>query len=160
MAEQHPSHAAHDGRFDGRFGDRFDDEIRTRGVLVTTAILGGLCLLAMVLMWGMKRWVVDDIRAKNPPISPLADPTLDQRAVAERMPRGVPVLQPSPEAELIQMRREQAKELHGWGWVDEAGGIVRVPIEVAMEQVLAKGLPSRSPATSSAPPAGEERTPE
>lgn len=160
MAEHHTNPASLPAGHDGRFGEHFDEEIPTRSVLVTTAILGGICVLAMLLMWGMKRWVEDDIQAKDPPASPLVDMKLHQRAVADRMPQGVPVLQPSPEAELVEMRRAQAQELHGYGWIDEGAGIVRVPIEVAMDLVLAKGLPARTPSPAPTPvaPAGEERT--
>lgn len=164
MSEHPSSHASNSPAVpeghDGRFGDRFDDEIGTRGVLVTTFILGGLCLLAMVLMWGMKHWVIGDIQAAQPPISPLIDPTLAQRPITERQPQGVPNLQASPEAELIEMRREQAAQLHGWGWVDQGAGIVRVPIEVAMERVLAQGLSSRPAQAPAQEAAGEELKPE
>ncbi|NJL28475.1 MAG: hypothetical protein HC897_11595, partial [Thermoanaerobaculia bacterium] len=92
MAEHPPNHGSKGAVHDGRFGEQFDDEIGTRGVLVTTVILGGLCLLAMLLMWGMRNRVVDEIRTAQPQISPLTDPTLAQRPVAERQPQGVPNL--------------------------------------------------------------------
>jgi hypothetical protein len=34
--------------------------------------------------------------------------------------------------------------LHGYGWVNEAGGVVHIPIERAMELTLQRGLPTRA----------------
>jgi len=127
--------------YDGRFGEEFDDEIHLSGVMVTTVILGGLCVLAMFLMWFMRSQVIADIDQNTPPPPPLvavADPSVP---VEERMPADAPKLQPSPEAELRAMRAEEAKILNGYGWVDESAGIVYVPIDVAMELVLDEGLP-------------------
>jgi hypothetical protein len=35
--------------------------------------------------------------------------------------------------ELAQLRASQQAELHSYGWIDEAGGVARIPIERAME---------------------------
>ena len=44
--------------------------------------------------------------------------------------------------EAFQAREEI--ELHSYGWVNRSSGIVRIPIERAMELLLQKGLPARS----------------
>src|SRR5690349_19528358 len=56
----------------------------------------------------------------------------------------VPHLQLSPPAELKQFRAREDAELNSYGWIDRSSGIVRVPIDRAMELVLQRGLPTRS----------------
>ena len=55
-----------------------------------------------------------------------------------------PRLQVTPAAELKDFRAREERELATYGWVNKTAGIVRVPIERAMEMVLQRGLPTRS----------------
>jgi|SRR5579859_6519 len=55
-----------------------------------------------------------------------------------------PRLQISPRLDLAQFRAREDEQLTNYGWIDRTSGIVRVPIERAMELVLQKGLPVRS----------------
>ncbi len=52
-----------------------------------------------------------------------------------------PLLQISPRLDLRDFRAQEDKQLTGYGWIDRTAGVVRVPIDRAMEQVLQKGLP-------------------
>jgi hypothetical protein len=56
------------------------------------------------------------------------------------------------------LRRQEAAVLTTYGWVDRQAGIVRIPIDVAMTQILEEGLPVRQP--DSAPPAAGTPAPE
>jgi hypothetical protein len=56
----------------------------------------------------------------------------------------VPHLQLSPAEDLEQFRAREEAELNTYGWIDRTAGVVRVPIERAMELVLQRGLPTRS----------------
>jgi hypothetical protein len=47
----------------------------------------------------------------------------------------------SPHVELGRFREAEAMHLENYAWIDPAKGVVRVPIEVAKELVLKKGLP-------------------
>lgn len=47
----------------------------------------------------------------------------------------------SPRVELGKFRAEEAMQLSSYAWLDPAKGTVRVPVEVAKELVLKKGLP-------------------
>lgn len=47
-----------------------------------------------------------------------------------------PLLQVAPRSELERLRREQARRLETYGWTDRARGLVRVPIERAMDLLL------------------------
>jgi hypothetical protein len=50
-----------------------------------------------------------------------------------------------------RLREQEDAILTTYGWVDRQAGIARIPIDVAMTQVLEEGLPVRQP--ESAPPA-------
>jgi hypothetical protein len=53
-----------------------------------------------------------------------------------------PALQESPEADMIQFRKEQNAELGSYGWVNKEKGVVRIPVEEAMKLTLQRGLPT------------------
>ncbi|MEK6284134.1 MAG: hypothetical protein AABO57_00165 [Acidobacteriota bacterium] len=48
-----------------------------------------------------------------------------------------------PLQEMKRVRAEENKKLSSYGWVDEKGGVVRIPIEEAKKLILEKGLPTR-----------------
>jgi hypothetical protein len=54
-----------------------------------------------------------------------------------------PPLQLSPRSEMAEMRAGEDKILHSYGWIDQQKGIVRIPIERAMELTAQRGLPAR-----------------
>jgi hypothetical protein len=64
-----------------------------------------------------------------------------------------PRLQTAPAGDLAEMRAEEDAILHSYGWVDQTNGVVRIPIEAAMQLVVERGLPTRqSPAPSTPKP--------
>jgi len=50
-----------------------------------------------------------------------------------------------PGRELLEMRAAEDAALHSYGWVDRRAGIVRIPIDRAMELVAKRGLPAHVP---------------
>jgi hypothetical protein len=58
-----------------------------------------------------------------------------------------PRLQVQPHLELKDYCAQQEAQVTTYGWVDQRAGVVRIPIDRAMDAQLARGLPSR--------PAGE-----
>ncbi len=55
-----------------------------------------------------------------------------------------PRLQTQPFKDVFQLKTEQRAQLHGYGWVDKANGVVHIPIERAMTLTLERGLPARA----------------
>ena len=58
---------------------------------------------------------------------------------------------PAPDLELddghndsTSLRQQQADQLNSYGWIDKSHGVVRIPIERAMDLLLLKGLPVRT----------------
>jgi hypothetical protein len=54
-------------------------------------------------------------------------------------------LQVDAQNELREMRAAEDTVLNSYGWVDKNAGIVRIPVDRAMEILAQKGLPARKP---------------
>ncbi len=57
---------------------------------------------------------------------------------------GVPHLQIMPKEELSQFRTKEEAELNTYGWINRTAGVVRIPIDRAMDLLLERGLPART----------------
>jgi hypothetical protein len=53
-----------------------------------------------------------------------------------------PRLQASPTRDMQEMRRVENAILQSYGWIDQTAGIVRIPIDQAVELLATRGLPS------------------
>ena len=56
-----------------------------------------------------------------------------------------PRLQTYPFDDIKELRKEENKILEHYAWVDQNGGVVRIPIERAIDVLAEKGLPYRQP---------------
>jgi hypothetical protein len=65
------------------------------------------------------------------------------RLAGEREAVPEPRLQIDARNELRQMRATEEAALKNYGWVDKDAGIVRIPVDRAMEILAKKGLPAR-----------------
>ncbi len=107
----------------------------------------GLAVTALVIhvaMWGLFRVLHERGEKRDRPLPPL---------VAAALRRTPPEPRLEPDA-LLPRRRMQAKEkaaLKSYGWVDRDAGIVRVPIERAMEILVQRGLPPSKPMAAPTP---------
>jgi hypothetical protein len=54
-----------------------------------------------------------------------------------------PSLQIAPRLELEALRAREDRELNSYGWIDRELGIVRIPVERAMDLLLERGVPVR-----------------
>jgi len=54
-----------------------------------------------------------------------------------------PALQPSPRLDLRKWREEEDEAMNSYGWVDRKKGIVRIPVDRAMDLIAQKGLPTK-----------------
>ncbi len=61
-----------------------------------------------------------------------------------------PLLEIHPVADLEQLQTAEEGQLHSYGWVDKPAGVIRIPIERAMDLVVQRGLPTRGPGTQDA----------
>lgn len=57
-----------------------------------------------------------------------------------------PRLETTPYGDLTMMRAAEDAKLSSYGWVDRQAGVVRIPIDRAIELTLERGLPYRGQA--------------
>jgi hypothetical protein len=101
------------------------------GVFHFLVYLSIVLVFTMLLCWGLFRYFSVD-QANPAPASPFAG--------TRQLPSGAQ-LQVNPRQDLLRFRAEQDKSLESYAWENRTGGIVRVPIERAMELLLQKGVP-------------------
>lgn len=114
----------------------------TRPIFRFVAGLAVFVAAAMVVMAMLHSYFTDRETALDIPLSPLAKEA--------PVKTSGPQLQPNPRIELDTLRRDEETQLTSYGWVDEPQGLVRIPIERAIELMAERGMPARS-----APPAAE-----
>ncbi len=56
-------------------------------------------------------------------------------------PADAPILQASPKQDWIDFNREENEKVHTYGWNNQSRGVVRVPIERAIDLIAERGLP-------------------
>jgi hypothetical protein len=122
-------------------------DINVRAVIGSAIVLFVVAALAQLLMWAL--FVVFDRQAaaNDPSISHLAAPptTMPSNQI------GTPVFTPETVAaphlltneplNLQQQRDKEQKVLHGYGWVNQATGVARMPIDEAKKLIVERGLP-------------------
>ena len=94
----------------------------------------GLTLL-IVAVFAVSAWL-DRVFAARIEAERSVHPMAEFRAA----PSG-PLLQAAPAAELERRRAEEGATLATYGWIDREQGLVRIPIERAMELALERGFP-------------------
>jgi hypothetical protein len=118
-----------------------------------------LAVLLVVTLVGMK-WTFSYF-SRTEPLGPAASPLIEPGA---RVLPPSPRLQSRPHQELKDYCEAQQEKVNTYAWVDQQSGVVRVPVDRAMDLVLAKGLPARaaseapagSPAAASSVPAAPD----
>ena len=104
-----------------------------------TVPIAGLVLVAAGILVGLAMWGVATVRRAG------RAPAVTVQEAPE------PRLQVNPRRDLETYLRAQQRLLESVGWVDRDAGVVRIPIERAAEQLLARGFPVRAPAESEEP---------
>jgi hypothetical protein len=102
-------------------------DVDVRRIALVGAALVAIAVVVHVALWFQMRglWSARE-RALRPPV-----PVASARPEAPPEPR----LQTSPEEDLRTLRREEDEQLGSYGWVDRQAGVIRVPIERAMDLV-------------------------
>jgi hypothetical protein len=63
-----------------------------------------------------------------------------------------PRIQADPAADMQSYLQSQQNLLNTYGWIDRQSGVVRMPIDRAMELLLERGLPTRQASAPQKPP--------
>ncbi len=119
-------------------------ETRDVNVFQISAFGIGLLLACIVTVFAM--WVMFDFLFKREDAKNLDNPAAAMMKERPQQPPE-PRLQAEPKVELKDLRADEDAILHSYGWIDPNRGIVRIPIDQAIDIVSQKGLPSKpSPA--------------
>jgi hypothetical protein len=117
--------------------------------LASLAVAGAMVCFAV---WGVYHFMDSYDKAHQPPQNPMTPTQAETRVVTseEIQQFSAPRLETDERSEIGRFRLEEEQRLHSYGWVDQPAGVVRIPIERAMELVAQRGLPT-TPRAGEAP---------
>jgi hypothetical protein len=91
-----------------------------------------VCVVSIVLLFGLLKFFQS---REETSVANTVEPT-------KLFPE--PQLQKTPIVDLKTIRAEEDKLLNGYAWVDAPKGVVRIPLDRAIEVLAKRGLPSRN----------------
>ena len=132
-------------------------DMSSSGVYMFFAALAIGGVLAYFMLIGLYGLLERYDRSHQPAQNPLTSPKVETRAVArEDIEKfAEPRLEVDERRQLNDIRLQEESTLHRYQWADQKAGLVRIPIERAMELIVQRGLPTRpanAPATANAAP--------
>lgn len=128
------------------------DRVDIRAVVWTGAVLAGITLVSLILVWFLFLGLKGRQEARDPRPMPVRE------AVEPVVPPG-PRLQSSPEEDLRRMRRHEEVLLGSYSLIEGEEGFIRIPIVEAMDLALERGLGQPRRTEPPADPAGAGGTP-
>lgn len=124
--------------------------------------LGGLAaagILVYFALWGFYNFLEARDRRRQAPQNPMVQPAATETRVVppdeyKKFPQ--PRLERNERIEINEFRLREERTLNSYGWVDEDAGVVRIPIERAMQLIAQQGLPT-TPKAGTVPPSDLNR---
>jgi hypothetical protein len=106
-----------------------------RDIAFTLAGLAVAAAIVFVLVYGIFRYLADHPLAETQfsPMAQIAGPQLPP----------APRIEEHPAIEIEELHTQENAILSTYGWTDKNAGIVRIPIDRAMELQLQRGFPTR-----------------
>jgi hypothetical protein len=119
-----------------RVDDRFErSDARYSAVVMWIIVIGAAAVLSGWAVYYYYHYATSRLEEKsNPPMS--------QQGPRVGMKKDVPLLQLSPTADMVEFQRMMDQASNSYGWVSKPAGVVRMPIDRAMELTLQRGLPT------------------
>jgi hypothetical protein len=111
-----------------------DRDVRLPPLIISGVSLAAVAGLSLLAMW----WLFDYFAAGQMRLQTDLHPLLETRQLPPE-----PRLQVSPQSDRRAILTNERSILDSYGWVDRQAGIVRMPIERAIELLTERGLPSR-----------------
>jgi hypothetical protein len=111
----------------------------TRDADVRPIVLTGVVLAVTIVIVGLIVYGAFQYLARRPATSAISNP----------MSAGDPQIPPEPRIEehpaiaVQELHAQEDKILSTYGWTDKKAGVVRIPIDRAMELQLMRGFPTR-----------------
>jgi hypothetical protein len=119
-----------------------------------TGLAVGVILVSFIL-WGLYHIMEGYERSHQPPQNPLVQAAAPEAAqtlaeTIQKFPQ--PRLEKNERLEINDFLLKEEDTLDSYGWVDQKAGVVRIPIERAMQLIAQQGLPT-TPKVGAVPPA-------
>jgi hypothetical protein len=115
-------------------GGHQTSEINLRAVTWTTIGLVVLVIAVLVTVGGLFSFFKHQNASANPQT---------EITTSGRLPPA-PRLQTNPASDLQQFLEVENAKLNSYGWIDKGAGVIRIPIDRAMDLLAQRGLPVRS----------------
>lgn len=126
----------------GSGGGHEERDVSFRPLVRGLIALVALVVVAVVLMRVLLGYLAVREAENSPPANPLA------QSFGRQVPPE-PRLQSDPLQDLQALHAEEDAVLTSYGWVDRQAGVVRIPLQRALDLLAQRGLPARQQ-----PPAG------
>ena len=118
------------------------------GFLISLVVTG---VLVYYVIWGVFYFMDAYERKHEQSKSPMVkteeaqerrepDPAKTHEKIQQEFPE--PRLEDDERTEINDFRYQQDETLSSYGWVDQNGGVVRIPIDQAMKLIAQRGLPT------------------
>jgi hypothetical protein len=117
-------------------------DVKPRGIVIFLIGLAIVVALSLVAM----RFLFDAVVAREVRRDARATQAAAPAASADRIPPE-PRLQTAVRSDLDALRAHEDSVLTRYGWVSREAGVVRIPIDRAIELLAERGLPARAPST-------------
>jgi hypothetical protein len=109
-------------------------DVNARALTKFGLSMAGLIVVFLFGLWGMFEYLKNRAAELGRPPSPSA------MVNAQKQPPE-PRLQRYPAQDMRKMRSDEETLLHQYAWLDPDKGIVRIPVERAMDLIAQRGLP-------------------
>ena len=130
------SETQHSGEMGGQTDNRHESyALHIRPLVLFGVGLAILTVVSFLLVGRLFHYFDARRTALDVPVSSLA---------ADRQPPPDPHLQIAPHEDLRKLRESEEAILNSYGWVNRDAGLVRIPIDRAIELLAERGLPARS----------------
>jgi hypothetical protein len=125
------------------------EDLAPKPILIFLGGLAVACVLVYFILRGMYSYLDSYENHHQPVQSPLVQQTTaETRSVSPgditKFPQ--PRLEGDERREINDFREQEEQTLNSYGWVDQQAGVVRIPIDRAMQLVAQRGLPTRTQA--------------
>ncbi len=141
-----PSHEASELHNEGVAHEHSD--VNVRAILMFAGGMVTVALIVFVAMWLLFGVFERHAVANDPAVSPLAAPETAMPRTTAGSPFFGGAAGPqlvTDEPRLLQMlHARERQDLQSYGWIDQQGGVARVPIDEAKKLLLQRGLPVRA----------------
>lgn len=114
----------------------------TRDADVRPIVLTGLGLALIVALVALSVYGVLTYLGAHPPATTRVNPMSGEDSQIPPAPR----IEEHPAIEIQQLHAQEDHTLSTYGWMDKKAGVVRIPIDRAMELQLERGFPTRKEA--------------